>query len=190
MKNAISPLFLILFVVSSLTFAQKPKRGTIRLPPTVAPTQSTPAAPKPTQPAQPATSKTPAAPVPLVVVNGQTLTTEGLPAELKSQIDTVEDRIARAKRTVLDLQINTVLLETEAGKRHISSHQLYESEVTQRISPATPAQVKQFYEDNKDQFGATDLAVVTPQIEAYIHDEHETDLLMRSWPVSKNQRLW
>jgi hypothetical protein len=78
------------------------------------------------------------APVQLVTVNGQTLTTEGRQPDLKNQIDTVDDRIAQAKRTVLDLEINTMLLDIEAKKRHITSHQLYELEVTKRIPPVTP----------------------------------------------------
>jgi hypothetical protein len=48
-------------------------------------------------------------------------------------LDTVEERIAAAKRDVTDLQINTILLDIEARKRRITSHQLYELEVTNRI---------------------------------------------------------
>ena len=156
MKTAISPLVLTLLIATSMAVAQKPRRGTVQQkPPTAVTPQATPATAKP---AEAAPVKTAVTPVPLVTVNGQTLTTEGLQPDLKNQIATVYDRIAQAKRTVLDLQINTMLLEIEAKKRHITSHQLYEVEVIKRIPPATPAQVKQFIDDNKDQFSGMELA--------------------------------
>jgi predicted DsbA family dithiol-disulfide isomerase len=176
MKTSISPLVLTLLIVTSIAVAQKPRRGTVqRKPPTAVTPQPTPATSNPA-PSQGSQIKAVVAPVSLVIVNGQTLTTEGIQPDLKSQIDSVDERIAQAKRTVLDLQINTILLDTEAKQRRISSHQLYELEVTKRIPPVTPAQVKQFIEDNKDQFGGMDLATATPQAEAIIHDEHESRL--------------
>jgi protein-disulfide isomerase len=174
MKTAISPLVLTFLIVTSIAVAQKPRRGTVQQKPPAAVTpQATPATAKPAEVPQ---VKAAFAPVPLVTVNGQTLTTEGLQPELKNQIATVDDRIAQAKRTVLDLQINTMLLDIEAKKRHINSHELYDLEVTKRIPAATPAQVKQFIDDNKDQFSGMDLATATPQAEAIIHDEYESRL--------------
>ena len=174
MKTAISPLVLTLLIATSIAVAQKPRRGTVQQKPPTAVT------PRPLQRQRSllrsAQVKLLFTPVPLVTVNGQTLTTEGLQPDLKNQIATVDDRIAQAKRTVLDLQINTMLLDIEAKKRHITSHQLYEVEVTKRIPPATPAQVKQFIDDNKDQFSGMDLATATPQAEAIIHDEYESRL--------------
>jgi protein-disulfide isomerase len=174
MKTSICPLFLIMLLAGSLVSAQKSQRGTVRRPPQTA------TIPKPTPTSspvvQPSVAKAPAAPVPLVIVNGETLTTEGLTPELKGQIDTVEERIAQAKRTVLDLQINTMLLDGEARKRGITSHQLYELEVTKRIPAVTPAQIKQFLEDNKDQFSGIDPATATEQAKAYLHDEYESRL--------------
>ena len=174
MKTSICPLFLIMILVASVVVGQKTQRGTVRRPPQTA------SIPKPTptsSPAvQPPVTKAPSAPIPLVIVNGQTLTTEGLGPELKNQIDTVEQRIAQAKRTVLDLQINTMLLDEEARKRRITSHQLYELEVTKRIPAITPAQVKQFLEDNKDQLTGVDPATAKAQAEAYLHDETESRL--------------
>lgn len=177
MKTATGPLVLILLLISSAAIAQKPQRGTIRRKPPIADTTK-PAAPK-DQPAPtpgPAPNRPPVAPVPLVTVNGQTLSTADFDPSLRSQLDTVEERIAQAKQNILDLQINTSLLEAEAKKRRISSHELYELEVTRHIPNTTPAQIKQFLGDNKEQFEGVDPGTATQQAAAIIHDELESRL--------------
>ena len=170
---AISPLILSLLLTSSVSIAQKPRRGTVRQPTPVAQPQPSPAIAQPTP--QPTPAK-PAAPKPLVVVNGQTLTTADFEPNLKARIDTVDERIAAAKKSVLDVQINTILLENEAKRRRISTHQLYDLEVTKRIPVFTPTQVKQFIDDNKAEFEGMDMAAATPQAMAILHDEAESRL--------------
>jgi protein-disulfide isomerase len=175
MKIAISPLLLSLLLTSSVVFAQKTRRGTIRQQPPVAQPQPSPATQQPSPTPQPRPA-TPAAPKQLVIVNGQTLTTADFDPELKARVDTVNDRIAAAQKGVLDLQINTILLENEAKRRRISTHQLYELEVAKRIPVFTPVQVKQFIDDNKSQFEGMDVATATPQATAILHDEAESRL--------------
>lgn len=178
MKNATCPLLLILLLSASVSLAQKTQRGTIRRkPPTTAAPQPVqePVTPTATATPQPKPSK-PSTPVPIVVVNGQTITTADLDPSLRGPLENVEDRIADTKRNILDLQINTTLLETEAKRRRITSHQLYEVEVTSHIPNPTPAQLKQFLDDNKDQFQGVDAAAATEQAKAIIHDEYESRL--------------
>ena len=175
MKIAISPLLLSLLLTSSVAFAQKPRRGTVRQQPPVAQPQPSPATQKPSATPQPRPA-TPVAPKQLVIVNGQTLTTAEFDPELKARVDTVNERIAAAKKAVLDLQINTILLENEAKRRKISTHQLYELEVAKRIPVFTPVQIKQFIDDNKSQFDGMDVATATPQATAILHDEAESRL--------------
>src|SRR6185503_15360820 len=90
----------------------------------------------------------------------------------------VEQKIAEARRSVLDLQINTTLLQVEAKKRRIDTHRLYEMEVTNRIPTPTPAQIKKFIDDNRSQLqlDGMDAAVVNQQVAAYLHDEAENKL--------------
>src|SRR5215213_2339835 len=97
---------------------------------------------------------------PVVIVNGQTLTTADLDPALRQELDRLEEKIAEARRNVLDLQINTILLQVEAKKRGIDTHRLYETEVSSRVSPPTPAQIKKFIDDNRAQFEGMDPAVV------------------------------
>src|SRR5262249_49489300 len=151
MKSTISPLLLLLLLWSTAPSQTTKRRGTVRKPSTAAtqPQSSQPVA-QPTPAAQPA--RPPAAPVAVVVVNGQTVTTADLEPNVRQELEHVDDKIAEARRGVLNLQINTTLLEIEATKRHIDTHRLYEIEVSSRVPTFTPAQIKKFIDDNHAQF--------------------------------------
>jgi protein-disulfide isomerase/CRISPR/Cas system endoribonuclease Cas6 (RAMP superfamily) len=112
----------------------------------------------------------------LAVVNGQTLTTAEFDSTLREQLDSLEDKIVEARKKVLELQINTALLEAEAKKRHITSQQLYDLEVTKKIVEPTPAEVKKFIEENHDQFEGADAADASRQVLVFLHAERETRL--------------
>ncbi len=116
------------------------------------------------------------APTPIVIINGQTLTSADLDQQLRQEIDQLENKIADARRSVLDLQINTMLLEVEAKKRGISTHRLYELEVSSRVGMPTPAQIKKFTDENRAQFEGMDPAVVNQQVTVYLHDQTENKL--------------
>jgi protein-disulfide isomerase len=123
-----------------------------------------------------ASPQRPAAPPNLVTVNGQTFTTADLPPALRQELAQVEDRIAEARKGVLDLQINTILLAVESRKRRIDTHRLYEIEVVRRIPPITQAQVKKFIDENRDEFEGRDVATANQQVVAYLREEAEAKL--------------
>jgi protein-disulfide isomerase len=77
---------------------------------------------------------------------------------------------------VLDLQINTTLLQVEAKKRRIDSHTLYETEVSRRAGMPTAAQIQKFIDENQSQFQGMDPATIKQQVAAYLHDETENKL--------------
>jgi protein-disulfide isomerase len=183
----IGPLILILALWSAAPAQTTKRRGAVRQPTVITTPQAQPVA-QPTPASKPA--RPPAAPAPLVNINGQTLTTADLEPALRQELETLDDKIADARRSVLELQINTMLLQVEAKKRRIDSHRLYELEVSDRIPTATPAQIKKFVDDNRDQFAGMDHNVVNQQVVAYLHDEAENKLaddlvnrLRRSNPV-------
>jgi protein-disulfide isomerase len=95
---------------------------------------------------------------------------------MRQDVEAVEQNIAEARQAVLDLQINTILLQVEAKKRRIDSHRLYETEVSRRAGMPTPAQVRKFIEENRSQFEGMDAATVNQQVTAYLHDEAESKL--------------
>lgn len=186
MKSKFGLLILILTLCAAAPAQTAKRRGAVRKPTVTTPqtqpvAESTPA-PRPTRP--------PAAPVSLAIVNGQTLTTADLEPALRQEIETLDDKIADARRSALDVQINTTLLKVEANKRRIDTHRLYELEVTNRIPTFTPAQIKKFIDDNRDQFAGMDPNVVNQQVAVYLHDDAESKLaddlvnrLRRSNPV-------
>jgi protein-disulfide isomerase len=169
----IAPLLLIVFLWSAAPAQTAKRRGATRKPNVTTTPQPQPIA-QPTPNIQP--PRQPAAPASLVVVNGQTFTTADLDPAVRQELDRLVDKIAEARRQVLDLQINTTLLEVEAKKRRIDTHRLYELEVSSRVTTATPAQIKQFLEENRQEFEGMDPATANQQVAAYLHDEAENKL--------------
>jgi protein-disulfide isomerase len=177
--KTLKPIFplVLLLTCSSALLAQTTKRRTT--PTRKAPVTTTQPQPVAQPAAQPPATPTPArptTPTSLVVINGQTLTTADFNPTLRREIESVEQTIANARRSVLDLQINTLLLQVEAKKRRIDTHRLYETEVSNRVPTPTPAQIKKFIDDNRPQFEGADPAIVNQQVVAYLHDEAESKL--------------
>jgi protein-disulfide isomerase len=91
-------------------------------------------------------------------------------------VESVDDKIAEARARVLDIQINTLLLEAEAGRRGVSTQQLYEREVVSRIVGPTDAEVKKFSEENADRLTGLDPATARAQVAAFLRSEREAAL--------------
>lgn len=174
MKHKIAPLLLIVSLWLTVPAQTNKRRGATRKPAVTTPQPQPVAQPQPTPNTQPA--RPPAAPAPLVVVNGQTFTTADLDPAVRQEVESLNDKIAAARKSVLDVQINTLLLDVEAKKRHIDTHRLYELEVSNRVGTIAPAQIKKFLDDNKDQFEGVDPALASKQATAYLHDEIENKL--------------
>jgi protein-disulfide isomerase len=172
MKSKIAPLLLIMLFCSAVPAQTSKRRGAVRTPKVQTPPPQPVAQPTPiARPARP-----PATPVSLVTVNGQILTTTDLEPALREELERLDEKIAEARRSVLDLQINTMLLEVEARKRRIDTHRLYELEVSNRVQTFTPVQIKKFIEDNRQQFEGVDPSVANQQVAAYLHDDAENKL--------------
>ena len=150
-------LALLLILPPVTTTAQRRRPGT--RPTTAAP----PAQPAPT-PAPPVAASRPQAPVPVAIVNGQTLTTADLDPRVRQEVEGLEQKIAETRREILDVQINTILLELEARKRRLTTPQLYTVEVSKRIPEPSAADVTRFIEQNRDEIGAGDEATIRKQV--------------------------
>src|SRR6185295_6163197 len=170
----IAPLLLIVFLWSAAPGQTAKRRGAAVRKPNVTTTPQPQPVAQPTPTPQP--PRPPAAPTSLVVINGQTVTTADLDPALRLELERLDDKIAEARRSVLDLQINTTLLDVEAKKRRIDTHRLYELEVSSRVPTATPAQIKKFIDDNRQEFEGFNPEVANRQAAAYLHDEAENKL--------------
>jgi protein-disulfide isomerase len=124
----------------------------------------------------PATSAPSRAPIPLANVNGQTITAADIDPGARQEVEAVETRIEEARRQVLDIQINTLLLESEAGKRKITPQQLYDLEVARKVAEPTEAEINKFLEDNRDQIDQTDPAATRQQVVAFLKGEREASI--------------
>lgn len=178
MKIVLGALSLVLLTTLSISSAaQTRRRGTTpRKPPAATQPAPTTAQPAPTQSPAPAAPRRPVGPVNVVVLNGQTLSTADFEPNVREQLNQVEDKIATARKEMLDLQINTILLQVEANRRRIDSHQLYVTEVTKRIPVPTAAQIKKFVDEQGGQFSGMDQAMVNQQAAAYLQAESEAKL--------------
>jgi protein-disulfide isomerase len=77
---------------------------------------------------------------------------------------------------MLELQINTELLEIEAKKRRMTSQQLYNLEVGKRVSNPTETEVKKFIEENRDQLEETDETTLRSQVIALLRATREAKI--------------
>jgi len=163
--------FLLILMLWSPALAQTAKRkGPVRKP-VVATPQPQPAVQPPVTP-----RSTPGQPASLVIVNGQTFTSSDLQPAVRQQVEQLDDKIAQARNSVLDLQINTMLLQAEAKKRRIDTHRLYELEVSGRIPAITQADIKKFIDDNRQQIDGLDPAVANQQVAAFLREQAEDKL--------------
>ena len=191
MKSALGPFSLIiLLALATASVAQSTKRrGTVRGRPVATTPQPEPAA-QPPAPARPTPTRPPAGPLNVVVLNGQTLTTADFEPNVRQELEQVEAKIAEARHAILDVQINTILLQVEANRRRIDTHRLYETEVTKRIPVPTAAQIKKLVEEQRTQLEGVDPAAANQQAAAYLQAESEAkladdlvDRLRKSIPV-------
>ena len=163
--------FLLLLPAVSTTTAQRRRTG------------KSPAATPVIQPAQPVSTPAPAvkaprpqAPVPVAIVNGQTITTADFDPRVRQEVESLEEKIATTRREMLDVQINTILLELEARKRKLTTPQLYTLEVSKRVPEPTAAEITRFIEENREQIGPGDEATIRRQVAELMRSRHAARL--------------
>jgi protein-disulfide isomerase len=172
-KNALFVLFLLLFAAQSQAQTQR-RRPAAKRPVVAKPAEAQPVAqPSPT-PAPPVSA--PSGPVLLATVNGQSITTANIDPKVREEVDALDARIAEARRQVLELQVNTFLLESEAAKRRINPQQLYDLEISKKITEPTAAEIDKFIQDNRDRIDQTDPSQVRQQVAGYLKGEREATL--------------
>jgi protein-disulfide isomerase len=155
-------------IVSAQT-ARRRARRTPAQPEVVVPV----AQPSPTAP----TVRPPAAPVLLAVVNGQNVTTAEIDPSAREDAESLNDKIAEARRQILELQVNTLLLEAEAARRKMTSQQLYDIEVKRKLTEPTSAEVNRFIEDNRNTINQDEgPEILKKNVAAYLLGEKETRL--------------
>jgi protein-disulfide isomerase len=165
---AVLGVFLLTVVVAAQAPKSKPKPKTQAKPtapaakPTPTPAAAAVAKPQPT-PAPPAGT--------LALINGQPIMLADLNQQVRETVEGFEKEVAEMRRTGLEDQIGTYLLEAEAKKRKVTLQQLLDAEVNARVKPPTEAEIKAFFDANRAQIGASDYNSVRPQIEEYLRQQ-------------------
>ena len=85
----------------------------------------------------------------LVVVNGVKITKQDLTADTQARVKDLQQQVVEARQRELDLQIDSMLLESEAKKRGVSSTQIIKDEVISKVQAPTETEAQAFYEKNK-----------------------------------------
>ena len=139
------------------------------------PAAETPPQPTPTvtTPAAPADSTIPSA---LAILNGQTINVSDLDPTVAKEVAKLGEKVADARRQILDLQINTALLDVEAKKRKLTPQQVYELEVAKRITEPTEAEIAKLLEDNRAELGQSDPATLRTEAIAFLRGQQEQKL--------------
>ena len=170
--NALVVITLCVAAASNL-LGQSPRRRPAGMQPVAKPATSTPTptpAPPAVIPAEPLSTQ------PIAIVNGQSITVADIEPAVRQEVEQLGQRMAELRREVLDLQINTVLLDLEAKKRKLSSQQLYDADVTKRVSEPTEVEIKQFIEANRDELAGKDPQSIRADVIALMRGDREQKL--------------
>ena len=85
----------------------------------------------------------------LGVVNGVKITKQDLSPETRSRVEELQRQVVEARQRELDLQIDSMLLESEAKKRGVTQSQVIKDEVIAKVQAPTEAEAQAFYDKNK-----------------------------------------
>src|SRR6188474_654386 len=73
----------------------------------------------------------------LGVVNGGKITKQDLSPETRARVEQLQRQVIAAREKELDLQIDSMLLESEAKKRGVSPSQIIKDEVVAKVQAPT-----------------------------------------------------
>ena len=170
--KTVSLLVLMLFVLGSVNAQtarrQRPAQRSVAKPEVDIPI----AQPSPTAPRV----RPPVPPVLLAVVNGENVTTAEIDPRAREEAESLNDKIAEARRQILELQVNTLLLDAEASRRKMTSQQLYDIEVKRKLAEPTAAEINKFIEAHRESIDQSDPEAIKKDVIAYLLGEKETRL--------------
>jgi protein-disulfide isomerase len=171
-RNFVCAALLGIFLLASSVAAQTSRSRAGQRP---APKSTPPAAPVAT-PSKPTASAAPP-PGALAIVNGQTITLADLDPKVSEVVEGFNKNMPSLRSDALEGRINTLLLENEAQKRKVTGDQLMDAEINSRVTDPTDAEIKAFYDANRQQIGSADMAAVRPQIVNYMRSQNAEKLI-------------
>src|SRR5215831_2018014 len=85
----------------------------------------------------------------LAIVNGVKISTKEIDDLIKDKVEELRKEVIDARKQELTLEINTKLIDDEAGKRGITSAKLLDIEVVSKVKNPTEEDARTFYEQNR-----------------------------------------
>ncbi len=108
----------------------------------------------------------------IAIINDVKITGAELEAPIQARLKELRQQVIDARKEEVSLQINTILLETEALRRGISPTQLIQTEVVQKVQTPTEAEAQAFYDQNKSRIG-DDFSRVKNNIIDYLREQRQ-----------------
>jgi protein-disulfide isomerase len=109
----------------------------------------------------------------LATVNGIKITPADFSPQVLKQINLLQQEVVDARKRILDVKINGILLEAEAKKRGVSQAKLFEDEVMLKTVQPTAADAQAYFTKNRQEIEqqagrAVEFNEIKEQIGAYI----------------------
>ncbi|HET9480026.1 MAG TPA: thioredoxin domain-containing protein [Pyrinomonadaceae bacterium] len=90
----------------------------------------------------------------LAVINGVKINRQDLSPQTRSRVEELQRQVIESRQRELDLQIDSMLLESEAKKRGVTPSQVIKDEVIAKVQAPTEAEAQAFYDKNKSSIKA------------------------------------
>lgn len=174
-KLSVAAALLCLLVLSVV--AQQRRGRAPQRPATQRPAQTGAQTPAPSPQPTPTPQPTPdPQTIVLAVLNNQKITLADIDEDARQAVLTLDQDIAQARKTELENQINKILFEAEAKRRHVTLKQLLDTEVNDRVIGPTEDELHAAYEENRAQIGNNDYASVRSSLINYIRAQRAQKL--------------
>jgi protein-disulfide isomerase len=136
---------------------------------------------KPVESSKPAEKKDPdcgcevkAPPDVLAVVNGVNIGIKDVDEPIKDRIQQLQNQVVEARKHQVDIEINSRLLDAEAGRLGITPEKLLEREVASKIKQPTEADAQTFYNQNKSRIQG-EFKDLKDQIISYLRSQSQEE---------------
>jgi protein-disulfide isomerase len=127
----------------------------------------------------------------LATVGGQSITQSDVETLAADQLAKIEEQRQDIMAKALEASIQNKLIDLEAAAKGVTREALLDSEVRNKVTPPTDAEVDAFYNEKKSQIGDRTKESVAPQIVQYLTQQRQADTytklidgLKAKYPVS------
>jgi protein-disulfide isomerase len=116
----------------------------------------------------------------LAAVNGIKITQADLSPEVRQRIQALQQDVPDARRQIIDVKINSILLDAEAKKRGVSNQKLFEDEVVNKTVQPTDADAQNYYTQNRQQIEQqagrpVEFPEIREQVIAYLRSQRQDE---------------